>query len=233
MPQLAIRSPASSCLSPVVTAVNDGERLRRLLLDGQIVLAMVLPAVVWVAIAKPILLTWVGRHGALGFMLQCMMVVLAADRFCGSGDMVLMGMGQVRAAGVAYLTSSVLAMNLLTVLLWWTDVGVYSVPAALSVESDPAGVVLMRMCRGVAVSVGRYVGRARAASLAMCGRRGAILSIARHYWFGPGWTSLIASALLSGTVHLIATWLMVMTREQRGTALAWLRPGRASGVALK
>ena len=236
VPQLAIG--VTSVIMPFASryhAVNDGERLRRLLLDGsKLVLAMVLPAVVWVVVmARPILLTWVGvEMESWSFMLQSMMVVLAVDRFCGSGDMVLMGMGRVRATGVAYVTGSVIGISILIVLLWGSDVGVYSVPVALSVGIlIRRSVMLMRMCRVVAVSVGRYVWGVLAPSLACAAAVGGLLTIARHYWFGPGWTSLIASALLSGTVHLSATWLIVLTRAQRETALAWLRPGRASGVA--
>ncbi len=238
VPQLSIG--VKSVIMPFASryhAINDGERLRRLLLDGsKLVLAMVLPAVVWVVVmARPILLTWVGVDmESWSFMLQCMMAAFAADRFCGSGDMVLMGMGRVRATGVAYVTGSVFAISLLTVLLWGTDVGVYSVPVALSAGIlIRQSVVLMRMCRAAAVSVGRYVWSVLAPSLACAVVVGALLTVARNYWFGPGWTSLIASALLSGAVQLSATWLIVLSREQRETAIAWLRPGRTSGVASK
>lgn len=236
VPQLAIG--VTSVIMPFASryhAVNDGERLRRLLLDGsKLVLAMVLPAVVWVVVmSRLILLTWVGvEMESWSVMLQCMMLVLATDRLCGSGDMVLMGMGRVRATGVAYVTSSVIAIGLLTALLWGTDVGVYSVPVALGTGILlRRTVVLVKMCRAATVRVGRYVWGVLAPSLACAAAVGALLGVARHYWFGPGWASLIVSALLSGAVHLSATWLIVLTREQRETAIAWLRPRRASGVA--
>lgn len=229
VPQLAIG--VTSVIMPVASryqAMNDAIRLRRLLLDGsKLVLAMVLPAVVWVVVmAQPILLTWIGvEMESWSLMLQCMMLVYAADRLCGAGDMVLMGMGRVRATGAAYLISSVLGISLLTILLWGFDVGTYAVPISLGLGIVIRRcVVLWKMCAAVEIGVNRYLWSVLAPSLACAAGVGGLLLAARQAWFGTGWTNLFVSAVLSGTVHLGAVWLLVLTRAQRETVTAWVRP---------
>jgi len=220
----------TSVIMPVASkyeALNEKERMRRLLIDGsKLVMAVSMPAAVWIAVmAEPILQTWVGpKMVPWSGLLTWMTLVSAVEMLTGSGNMVLMGAGRVNRMGMAYTVSSVAACVVLAVLLAFTSMGLYASVVALGVGIlIRRAVITSEMCRFVGVTVWAYTVEVISPGLRCAAITLLALILARERLFGPDWGSLIVSAALTVVVHGAGTWWIVLDPARRGMVWAWVR----------
>ena len=228
MMQVRLATAVNVVIMPVASkfeTLAEEERLRRLLIDGgRAVLTIVVPAAVWMMVmARSLLVTWVGEDLApFARLLVIMAAVELLDLICAVGNQVLVGMGAVRRLGVIYLLTSAFNLGCLAVLLRVTDWGIYCVPAALG-----TGILIRRttilhhMCVKVGITSWRYI---REVLLPVFGAgllTAATLIFAQKLLPDAGWGMILLSIAIGGTVHLAASWLIVVSSAERRRLIGW------------
>ncbi len=225
-----MRISIASVVMPVASkyeALQDQHKLQRLLVDGsRLVLAVVLPAAIWIMVmGKPILVTWIGPEmAAFGTVLTLMAAVQTVDLLNGVGYMVLIGIGEVRILGWTYLVGSVVGVTLLAVLVWGTNFGIYSAVVGIGASVViRRSVVMVHMCRRVGMTTWTFVRRALLPAIASGVPAAGVAVTTRMYVFDTGWLALVCSAALTGTTYIATAWFFVLHHEERQWVVGMIR----------